>query len=77
MQCVLEGFGGPGHFHHMWSPIMYPIYTSKFSFVLCLRPLPMSLNKMTLTPWEGTEDASKILSNDGACPICDQVLSKR
>ncbi|KAG5397079.1 hypothetical protein IGI04_018893 [Brassica rapa subsp. trilocularis] len=24
----------------------------------------------------GTEDASKILSNDGACPICDQVLSK-
>ncbi|XP_011082802.1 E3 ubiquitin-protein ligase CCNB1IP1 homolog isoform X2 [Sesamum indicum] len=22
------------------------------------------------------EDASKILSNDGACPICDQVLSK-
>ncbi|XVF87986.1 hypothetical protein PTKIN_Ptkin19aG0012600 [Pterospermum kingtungense] len=25
---------------------------------------------------EGTEDASKILSNDAACPICDQVLSK-
>ena len=25
----------------------------------------------------GTEDAKKILSNDGACPICDQVLSKR
>ncbi|KAJ8423450.1 hypothetical protein Cgig2_009352 [Carnegiea gigantea] len=25
---------------------------------------------------QGTEDASKILSNDGACPICDQVLSK-
>ncbi|PAN23756.1 hypothetical protein PAHAL_4G114300 [Panicum hallii] len=24
----------------------------------------------------GTEDAKKILSNDGACPICDQVLSK-
>ncbi|XP_056844908.1 E3 ubiquitin-protein ligase CCNB1IP1 homolog isoform X3 [Raphanus sativus] len=23
-----------------------------------------------------TEDASKILSNDGACPVCDQVLSK-
>ncbi|XP_010552137.1 PREDICTED: E3 ubiquitin-protein ligase CCNB1IP1 homolog isoform X2 [Tarenaya hassleriana] len=23
-----------------------------------------------------TEDASKIISNDGACPICDQVLSK-
>ncbi|XP_030928515.1 E3 ubiquitin-protein ligase CCNB1IP1 homolog isoform X2 [Quercus lobata] len=23
-----------------------------------------------------TDDASKILSNDGACPICDQVLSK-
>ncbi|CAH8386894.1 unnamed protein product [Eruca vesicaria subsp. sativa] len=23
-----------------------------------------------------TEDATKILSNDGACPICDQVLSK-
>ncbi|KAG9448143.1 hypothetical protein H6P81_014271 [Aristolochia fimbriata] len=23
-----------------------------------------------------TEDASKILSNDAACPICDQVLSK-
>jgi len=24
----------------------------------------------------GTEDAKKILSNDGVCPICDQVLSK-
>uniref|UniRef100_A0A0E0CID3 RING-type domain-containing protein n=1 Tax=Oryza meridionalis TaxID=40149 RepID=A0A0E0CID3_9ORYZ len=24
----------------------------------------------------GTEDAKKILSNDAACPICDQVLSK-
>lgn len=23
-----------------------------------------------------TEDANKILSNDGACPVCDQVLSK-
>ncbi|KAH6780846.1 RING/U-box superfamily protein [Perilla frutescens var. hirtella] len=23
-----------------------------------------------------TEDASKILSNDGSCPICDQVLSR-
>ncbi|KAF7836614.1 E3 ubiquitin-protein ligase CCNB1IP1-like protein isoform X1 [Senna tora] len=23
-----------------------------------------------------TDDANKILSNDGACPICDQVLSK-
>lgn len=22
------------------------------------------------------EDANKILSNDGSCPICDQVLSK-
>jgi len=26
---------------------------------------------------KGTDDANKILSNDGACPICDQVLSKR
>ncbi|GFZ05062.1 RING/U-box superfamily protein [Actinidia rufa] len=25
---------------------------------------------------EGTEDAGKILSNDAACPVCDQVLSK-
>ncbi|RDX66803.1 E3 ubiquitin-protein ligase CCNB1IP1-like protein, partial [Mucuna pruriens] len=25
---------------------------------------------------KGTDDANKILSNDGACPICDQVLSK-
>nr|GMD38291.1 E3 ubiquitin-protein ligase CCNB1IP1 homolog isoform X1 [Ipomoea batatas] len=25
----------------------------------------------------GTEDARKILSNDAACPICDQALSKR
>ena len=32
---------------------------------------------MNLTLWEGTEDASKILSNAGACPVCDQVLSKR
>ncbi|CAG7896497.1 unnamed protein product [Brassica rapa] len=28
------------------------------------------------TTCEGTEDANKILSNDGACPICEQVLSK-
>lgn len=27
--------------------------------------------------FEGTEDAGKILSNDGSCPICDQVLSRR
>nr|KAJ0197740.1 hypothetical protein LSAT_V11C700382080 [Lactuca sativa] len=26
--------------------------------------------------FKGHEDASKILSNDAACPICDQVLSK-
>ncbi|GKB99596.1 inositol transporter 1-like protein isoform X1, partial [Tanacetum coccineum] len=26
---------------------------------------------------KGNENASKILSNDAACPICDQVLSKR
>ncbi|KAJ1380631.1 putative E3 ubiquitin-protein ligase [Sesbania bispinosa] len=26
---------------------------------------------------KGTDDANKILSNDGACPVCDQVLSKR
>ncbi|PSS05928.1 E3 ubiquitin-protein like [Actinidia chinensis var. chinensis] len=25
---------------------------------------------------KGTEDAGKILSNDAACPVCDQVLSK-
>ncbi|RWW19724.1 hypothetical protein BHE74_00017911, partial [Ensete ventricosum] len=24
-----------------------------------------------------TEDANKIISNDAACPVCDQVLSKR
>ena len=32
---------------------------------------------LTDTYCAGTEDAKKILSNDGACPICDQVLSKR
>ncbi|THU45289.1 hypothetical protein C4D60_Mb02t16250 [Musa balbisiana] len=26
---------------------------------------------------KGTEDANKIISNDAACPVCDQVLSKR
>jgi hypothetical protein len=31
---------------------------------------------LTDTSCAGTEDAKKILSNDGACPICDQVLSK-
>ncbi|KAG5546031.1 hypothetical protein RHGRI_018264 [Rhododendron griersonianum] len=31
---------------------------------------------VSLTVLIGTEDASKILSNDAACPICDQVLSK-
>ncbi|KAK6934135.1 hypothetical protein RJ641_034290, partial [Dillenia turbinata] len=29
-----------------------------------------------LNPLKGTKDANKILSNDAACPICDQVLSK-
>ncbi|KAJ0452857.1 putative transcription factor C2H2 family [Helianthus annuus] len=33
-------------------------------------------NKLSLMAPKGNEDASKILSNDGACPICDQVLSK-
>jgi len=32
---------------------------------------------VSLTQLKGTDDANKILSNDGACPICDQVLSKR
>ncbi|KAG5006655.1 hypothetical protein JHK85_025197 [Glycine max] len=31
---------------------------------------------VSLTQLKGTDDANKILSNDGACPICDQVLSK-
>lgn len=31
----------------------------------------------SLTILIGMSDASKILSNDAACPICDQVLSKR
>ncbi|KAL9262124.1 E3 ubiquitin-protein ligase CCNB1IP1-like protein [Drosera capensis] len=31
--------------------------------------------KLKVLP-EGTEDAGKILNSDGACPICDQVLSK-
>jgi len=32
MQRVLEGPGGQGHFHHLRSLIMYPIYTFYFSF---------------------------------------------
>ncbi|KAK6132585.1 hypothetical protein DH2020_033687 [Rehmannia glutinosa] len=32
---------------------------------------------ISLITSKGPEDANKILSNDGACPICDQVLSKR
>lgn len=32
---------------------------------------------ISLISSKGPEDANKILSNDGACPICDQVLSKR
>lgn len=31
----------------------------------------------SLTLLIGQNDASKILSSDAACPICDQVLSKR
>lgn len=31
----------------------------------------------SLTMLIGQTDASKILSNDAACPICDQILSKR
>lgn len=33
--------------------------------------------QFSLMTFEGTEDAGKILSNDGPCPICDQVLSRR
>ncbi|GFQ06411.1 E3 ubiquitin-protein ligase ccnb1ip1 homolog [Phtheirospermum japonicum] len=40
--------------------LLPPVVTSCISLIFC----------------KGTEDASKILSNDGACPICDQVLSK-
>ncbi|KAF8391165.1 hypothetical protein HHK36_023466 [Tetracentron sinense] len=31
---------------------------------------------LSLTAQKGMEDANKILNNDAACPICDQVLSK-
>ncbi|XP_047962152.1 E3 ubiquitin-protein ligase CCNB1IP1 homolog isoform X3 [Salvia hispanica] len=30
----------------------------------------------SLITFEGTEDAGRILSNDGSCPVCDQVLSR-
>ncbi|RVW59197.1 E3 ubiquitin-protein ligase CCNB1IP1-like [Vitis vinifera] len=35
-----------------------------------------ALHVVSLTAEKGSEDASKILSSDAACPICDQVLSK-
>lgn len=33
--------------------------------------------QISLITFKGTEDAGRILSNDGSCPICDQVLSRR
>ena len=35
------------------------------------------VHEVSFTALKGTEDAGKILSNDAACPICDQLLSKR
>lgn len=40
-------------------------------------PNVLSKWKISLIITKGPEDANKILSSDGACPICDQVLSKR
>eukprot|EP00261_Vitis_vinifera_P031230 XP_019072473.1 PREDICTED: E3 ubiquitin-protein ligase CCNB1IP1 homolog isoform X1 [Vitis vinifera] len=37
---------------------------------------PPLVYPVSLTAEKGSEDASKILSSDAACPICDQVLSK-
>lgn len=53
---------------------LYILYTFSFSFK---DEEIISLAYNFLNCVKGTEDANKILSNDAACPICDQVLSKR
>ena len=52
----------------------------EFINYLCLNWTEMNSivqNLFSLMGLKGNEDASKILSNDAACPICDQVLYKR
>jgi hypothetical protein len=51
-----------------------PILIVKKLRFICSPPLQCLI--LIDTSCAGTEDAKKILSNDGACPICDQVLSK-
>uniref|UniRef100_A0A6N2KR46 Uncharacterized protein n=1 Tax=Salix viminalis TaxID=40686 RepID=A0A6N2KR46_SALVM len=51
-------------FYYLRSPLMYPRSEYDYAFLV-----PCFLDYRT-------EDANKILNNDAACPICDQVLSK-
>lgn len=87
MQCMLARIRRAGHFHYLWSPAVYPnaFYNSAFCFLIHFiylfsfiwRGGNISLAYNFLNRVKGTEDANRILSNDAACPICDQVLSKR
>ncbi|KAF3672870.1 E3 ubiquitin-protein ligase CCNB1IP1 -like protein [Capsicum annuum] len=51
------------------------LYVFHICFVCIPAPKGMSQQSDKLDN-QGMSDASKILSNDAACPICDQVLSK-
>lgn len=55
------------------SPAFYILY---IYFIIEIKGCS-ALHVVSLTAEKGSEDASKILSSDAACPICDQVLSKR
>ncbi|XP_062223656.1 E3 ubiquitin-protein ligase CCNB1IP1 homolog isoform X2 [Phragmites australis] len=64
-------------FLHSDSSLLNLLFTrSKMKCNACWRELEGQAVSTTCGHLLCTEDAKKILSNDGACPICDQVLSK-
>ncbi|KAF0933968.1 hypothetical protein E2562_021029, partial [Oryza meyeriana var. granulata] len=63
-------------FLHTTSSVLNLLVRSKMKCNACWRELEGQAISTTCGHLLCTEDAKKILSNDAACPICDQVLSK-
>lgn len=63
-------------FLRITSSVLNLLVRSKMKCNACWRELEGQAVSTTCGHLLCTEDAKKILSNDAACPICDQVLSK-
>ncbi|KAH0448632.1 hypothetical protein IEQ34_022432 [Dendrobium chrysotoxum] len=62
-----------------WRELEGQAISTTCGHLLCIQLillLVISKRDCSLKAHKSTEDAGKILSNDGACPICDQVLSR-